>query len=184
MWSTLTLCVFIEGSDSAADFVVLRDNRQPNPDAKYLLELEDAIVNYFCSVESSFDVAQLTVVFWYCVHKVESIWQSTQDAGCDFEYNNLCIDSRCTMYLNSWGYNIIQMMEPIVDSFSSLIKVWGTAQPCMHSSPNRLQQKSSYRVNRKGQSQRPESEDDQIRAWNWKRKWIRKYRYREKSITA
>ena len=59
--------------DSAADFVVLRDNRQPNPDAKYLLELEDAIVNCFCSVESSFDVAQLAVVFRYCIHKVESI---------------------------------------------------------------------------------------------------------------
>ena len=59
--------------DFAADFVVLRDNRQPNPDAKYLLELEDAIVNYFCSIESSFDVAQLTVVFRYCIRKVESI---------------------------------------------------------------------------------------------------------------
>ena len=63
--------------DSAADFVVLRDNRQhkrqPNPDAKYLLELEDAIVNCFCSVESSFDVAQLAVVFRYCIHKVESM---------------------------------------------------------------------------------------------------------------
>ena len=50
------MCVFKSLVDSDADFVV--PMMQPKLDAKYLLELEGAVVKYICSVESSFDIAQ------------------------------------------------------------------------------------------------------------------------------
>ena len=93
--------------DSAADFVVLII--QPNPDAKYLLEPEGAIVKYAGYVGSLSYVEQfeqwLVSIAFVKLREHLTInprrnnlllneWNALGEKGCKFQYNILRIDCR------------------------------------------------------------------------------------------